>query len=108
MCVQLRMQLLNDFVANNPVSYYNSKGSIQWQGSNAQALAQQDMKEEWFDGPGKYRRLYNSREEYYMEFPFDNFKYRIRQEIRTAKYKHTISIRGKAYGNPKDWPGPHT
>jgi hypothetical protein len=41
------------------VSYYNSKGAIQWQGSSAQTLAQQDIKEEWFDGKGKYRRLYN-------------------------------------------------
>lgn len=95
----------DDFVANNPVSYYNSMGYIQWQGSDAQQHAQQDIKDKAFDGKGKYRRLYNSRPEYYMEFPFENFKHRIRQELRSAKHKHTIDVRGKTYGNPKNWPG---
>jgi hypothetical protein len=30
----------NDFVANNTLSYYKNKGSIQWQGSSAQTLRQ--------------------------------------------------------------------
>jgi hypothetical protein len=71
----------DDYVANNPVSYYNSKGSIQWQGSDAQRQARQDIKEQWFKGKGKYRALYNLRDVYHMEFPFENFKHRIRQEI---------------------------
>lgn len=94
----------DDFVANNPVFYYNSKGLIQWQGSDAQRLCKKDLNGGLFEGKGKYRRLYNSRPEYNMEFPFENFKDRVRQEIRTAKLLHTIAVRGKAYGNPKNWP----
>jgi hypothetical protein len=94
----------DNFVANNPVSYYSSKGYIQWQGSDAQLMAQKDIKSSDFDGRGKYRRLYNSRAMYHEEFPYEAFKDKIRQEIRTSKYKHTIKVRGKAHGNPKQWP----
>jgi hypothetical protein len=97
-------QAFDDFVANNPVSYYSSKGYRQWQGSEAQIMARKDIKDVNFEGMGKYRRLYNSRALYYQEYPYEAFKDKIRQEIRTSKYKHTIKVRGKAFGNPKQWP----
>jgi hypothetical protein len=94
----------DDFVANNPVSHHSSKGYIQWQGSEAQLMAHRDIKGAKFEGSGKYRRLYNSRAIFYQEFPYEAFKDKIRQEIRTSKYKHTITVRGKTFGNPKQWP----
>jgi hypothetical protein len=101
---EIDQDAFDQFVSNNPVSYFSKKGYIQWQNSDAQNLARQDILNESFTGSGKYRRLYNSRVEYYLEFPFEAFKHKIRQEIRTAKYKHTLKKRGKAYGDPKKWP----
>jgi hypothetical protein len=37
-----------------------------------------------------------TRPAYYDEFPLNAFREKISQEIRTAKYLHTLKVRGKA------------
>jgi hypothetical protein len=88
-------EALELYIANHPVSLYDRKGYIQWQGSKSQELAKEDI------AAGLLRQgmrtLYDSREEYYMEFGFDEFSDKIRQEIQTKKYLHTLKVRGKQY-----------
>jgi len=91
------------FVENNEVSTVSHKGYIQWQGSDAQRLLKKDIK----DGIlAKYTKenypknhkmeFWLTRPEYYNEFPLPVFRDKMRQEIRSAKYIHTLKVRGKA------------
>ena len=84
------------YISHHPVSLYDRKGYIHWQGSRSQELAKEDL------AAGLLRQgmrtLYDSREEYFMEFGFDEFSDKIRQEIQTKKYLvHTLKVRGKQY-----------
>jgi hypothetical protein len=83
------------FVANHPVSLYDRKGYIHWQGSISQELAKADI-EAGLLRQG-YRTLYHSRQEYFQEYGFKEFSDKIRQEIKTKKYLHTLKVRGKQY-----------
>jgi hypothetical protein len=84
------------FVKNNEVSYYNGKGCIQWQGSEAQSLLPDDMIDGTLEGYGSNKKAYyGSRLEYYMNFTLKDFCDKIKQEISTAKYIHTVETKGK-------------
>jgi hypothetical protein len=83
------------FVANHPVSHYDRKGYIHWQGSKSQEMAKVDIQAGLLQQG--YRTLYHSREEYFMEFDFKTFSAKIRQEIDAKKYCHTLKVRGKQY-----------
>jgi hypothetical protein len=93
------------FVNNNEVQKYSRKGYIEWQGSESQKLALKDLEEGIHDlsikggrnKEGGYRMFFESRPEYYMEFDFKNFCEKIRQEIKTKKYLHTLKVRGKLH-----------
>lgn len=85
------------FKANHPVSLHSKYGYIQWQGSDAQRLLKIDM------GAGRHNEmkksdLWLSRTEYHNEFPLKVFRDKIYQEIRTAKYLHTIKVKGVGKG----------
>jgi hypothetical protein len=102
---QVDQQAFDTFVANHPISLYSQKGYIQWQGSDAQKLLMEDLKNKTHDltvkggknKDGGYRRLFNSRPEYHEEFPFKDFCDKVRQEIKTAKYLHTLKVKGKQH-----------
>jgi hypothetical protein len=99
------LKAFQKYVENHPVSYYSRKGYIEWQGSQSQKLALKDLEEGVHDlsikgGPkknGGYRAFYNARPEYYAEFEFKDFCDKIRQEIKTKKYKHTLKVKGKQH-----------
>mmetsp|Transcript_7183 Transcript_7183/g.11360 ORF Transcript_7183/g.11360 Transcript_7183/m.11360 type:complete len:259 (+) Transcript_7183:79-855(+) len=85
------------FVATHEVSVFDRKGHIHWQGSEAQKLAKVDIKDGKFKGKGSYRAMYSLREEYHESFDFDIFSDKIRQEIKTGKYLHTLKVKGKLH-----------
>ena len=47
------------------------------------------------------KELWETREEYFEEFPLDVFRSKIDQEIRTAKYLHTVKTKGRDYYKKK-------
>jgi hypothetical protein len=83
------------FVANHAISHYDRKGYVQWQGSKSQELAKADIQAGLLSQG--FRTLYNSREEYFMEYGFKEFSDKIRQEIGTKKYLHTLKVNGKQH-----------
>jgi hypothetical protein len=84
------------YMRNHEVSYFSHKGYIQWQGSNAQDLLLDDMLNGLHIGM-KPKTLWESRSEYYEQFPLGAFRDKIKQEIRTAKYLHTCKAKGIKY-----------
>ena len=99
-------EAFNIFKDKHPVSMFSHKGFIQWQGSKAQKLAKDDLENKRFDltrkgGKGKpqggYREMFLSKQEYYENFEFDVFSDKIRQEIKTGKYLHTLKVKGKQH-----------
>jgi hypothetical protein len=107
------LEAFNNFKANNPVSQYSHKGYEQWQGSEAQEYLREDMEKFLEDIESlkekkkqnilmniknrrsfPYRDLWGSRSAYYENFPLDVFLDKVKQEIRTSKYLHTIEERG--------------
>jgi hypothetical protein len=86
---------LDKYIAKHPVSHYDRKGFLHWQGSKAQELARLDIEAGLLQQG--YRNLFQSREEYFEEYGFKEFSDKIRQEIQTKKYKHTLKVQGKQY-----------
>ncbi|CAB9506772.1 hypothetical protein SEMRO_278_G106580.1 [Seminavis robusta] len=86
---------LEKAMKNHPVQELNHRGEPQWNGSLAQALLQQDMAE------GKHEtmrpsELWEARPEYKEAFSRkDDFRWKIRQEIRTKKYLYTLEYRAE-------------
>jgi hypothetical protein len=87
------------YVINNEVSTMSHKGYIQWQGSESQRLVQEDIKDgtmaEYAEEKFPKMKFWQSRPEYYDEFPLHVFRDKIYQEIGTAKYLHTLKVKGK-------------
>ena len=90
------LEAYQHFKARHLPSIATKKGYIQWQNSIAQALALEDIDFGLLDEMTK-KELYESRVEYYANFPLDVFRDRINQEIRTAKYLYTLEKKGKNY-----------
>ena len=85
----------NNYTQNHPAkALFSHKGYIQWQGSEAQALCVQDLEANRHKTMSR-NDLYGSRAEYYENFPLDVFRFKLNQEIRTAKYLHTLEVKGK-------------
>lgn len=83
------------FVQNNPISYYTRNGYTQWQGSEQQLLLKKDIEDGIVAAFGNRKKeFWQSREEFKV-FPLHVFRDKIKQEIRTAKYLHTLKERGK-------------
>ena len=92
---EIDQQLFEAFISNHPASANSHKGYIQWQGSEAQKLARQDIAEDRHKTPMGKKGLYNSRAEYYENFPLKVFRDKLNQEIKTAKYLYTLKAKGK-------------
>ena len=91
----LDQEAFDNYKANNPVpAAFSHKGYIQWQGSEAQALCREDIEHGLHKSMSRME-LYGSRSEYYENFPLKEFRDKVRQEIRTAKYLHTLAVKGK-------------
>lgn len=91
----------NTYVNNNPVSLFSYQGYIQWQGSEAQKQVQKDLAngvlESYTKEKYKHPKMayWLTQIFFYWEFPLPVFRDKIRQEIRKAKYVHTLKVRGK-------------
>jgi hypothetical protein len=85
------------YLLNHNVSLYSRKGYIQWQGSDAQCCLLEDISNGCLLTEQKPKELWESRQEYYENFPLDVFRKNIQQEVRTAKYLHTIKTKGISY-----------
>ena len=91
----LDQEAFDNYKANNPVpAAFSHKGYIQWQGSEAQALCREDIEHGLHKSMSRME-LFGSRSEYYKNFPLKEFRDKVRQEIRTAKYLHTLAVKGK-------------
>jgi hypothetical protein len=84
---------LEQYISKHPISYSNWKGLMQWQGSGAQEAAKEDIANNMVQNIG-YRQMYDNRSVYHQDFPFDDFRDKIRQEVRTGKYLHTLKVKG--------------
>lgn len=85
----------DNYKKNHPVvTGFSRLGLIEWQGSESQRLCLLDIE------AGKHLNmsrvdLYGDRPEYYDEFPLEVFRDKLDQELRTAKYLHTLKVKGK-------------
>ena len=92
---ELDQEAFDNYKTNHPnISFYSHKGYIQWQGSEAQVKAQKDI------STGEHVKLgmeglWAARPAYYTNFPLEVWRDKIRQEIRTAKYLHTLEVKGR-------------
>jgi len=84
------------FVSKHTASVFSYKGYGQWQGSDAQKLLRIDIRENKHHMMRK-RDLYGSRAEYYDNFPLKAFRDFVNQEVKTGKWKHTLSVKGKQF-----------
>jgi hypothetical protein len=86
-----------NYKRNHSPSIFSHKGYIHYQGSTAQELLLEDLENYTKDPEMQPYDLWISREEYRNEFPLEAFRKKIEQEIRTAKYLHTLRERGLHY-----------
>ena len=97
----LDQQAFDNYVSSHQISFFSHKGYIQWQGSDAQEFALEDIKNN-VHNTTKWKVWHGQRREFYEHFPLDAFRDKIKQEIRTAKYLHTLEVRGKDTRKTKD------
>ena len=81
-------------IENNPVSTASHKGYAEWQDDIAQGILLEDIESNLHITMGT-AGLYRLRPEYYEEYPLDVFRDKLKQELRTAKYLHTLRVKGK-------------
>ena len=81
-----------EFLENNEVSYFNKDGFIHWQGSEAQEQALVDLEANNIRDYG-YLYVFQNNPVYHENFSYEQFKACIKQEVRTAKYLHTVEVR---------------
>ena len=81
-------------IENNPVSTASHKGYAEWQDDIAQGILLEDIESNLHITMGT-AGLYCLRPEYYEEYPLDVFRDKLKQELRTAKYLHTLRVKGK-------------
>ena len=73
---------------NHPPPSHNHRGEPQWNGSEAKTLLKADIAEgkHLIMKPGELQLT----KPQYQEFEKDTFRWKIRQEVRTKKYLHTL------------------
>ena len=86
----------DNFTASHPPSLLSHKGYMQWQGSDAQKQVIEDIKEGLHESMAKID-LWQMREVYFENFPLKEWRDKLNQEIGTAKYLHTLRVRGKLH-----------
>ena len=94
----------DNFLENHPDrSFMSHHGYEEWQGSEAQQLLLADIKKGDVTMETKKYALWMSKAEYYEVFPLKTFRDKVHQEFRTAKYLHTLEVRGR---DPRAYEGP--
>lgn len=78
-------EAFTNFVSNHQPAFFSHKGYIQWQGSDAQRCLKEDLEAGLHESMEK-KELYKSRPEYYENFPLSQFRDKLSQETKTAKY----------------------
>ena len=84
----------DNFVDRHLVSKNSAKGYIQWKGSASRTQALEDIKGGLHLDKG-WRGLWKHRDVYQAEFPFEAFRDKCKQEVKTSKYLHTLKKMGK-------------
>jgi hypothetical protein len=90
------IEAFDNYRRNHQPSLFSHHGYPEWQGSEAQRLLKIDLEAKKQDTMSKMD-LWDSKPEFYEHFPLKVFRDKINQEIRTAKYLHTIKERGKLH-----------
>lgn len=81
---------------NSDIPTRTHKGCEQWQGSSVQTLVRVDISNNVHEDIG-WRNMWMSRPDYTTAYTnFDLFRDKCKQEIRTAKYYHTLKVYGKS------------
>lgn len=75
----------------NQVSHQTYAGLPQWKSSKSRRCALIDLKNGVLESMG-FKEMYKLHPETMEEFPFEYWKERVKQEIGTAKYLHTLKI----------------
>lgn len=97
----LDQEAFDNYVARHPVSSFSHKGYVQWQGSDAQKKFLELMDAgELPIGFGK-AAVYDKHPVFFTNFSLAVFRDKVYQELGTAKYLHTLEIRGKDARKPK-------
>ena len=89
-------EAFDNFKARHPPALHSHEGYIQWQGSDAQKQVLKDIEEGLHESMAKME-LWEFRSVYYENFPLKEFRDKLNQEVRTAKYLHTLRVRGKLH-----------
>ena len=89
---------LAKYIQNHPVSTISHKGYVEWQNSSAQTQLLEDIPQSNLHVSMGIRELHGFRPEYYEEeFHLSVFRDKVKQEIQTAKYLHTVKVKGKLH-----------
>lgn len=90
-------KLFEIYKSIHPVSYFSHKGYIEWAGSEAKELVLRALAQRTLEELGGHKEFYGSESEFYENFTLDVFRDKVRQEIRTSKYLHTLEVKGKQH-----------
>jgi len=90
----------DDYIANHAPSQHNSKGFIEWEGSEAQQQLKEDIAERKHEQMTP-KELFESRPVYQTcSLTLQAFRDHIYQIVRTEKYYHTLKVMGRSQGKP--------
>ena len=97
-------EAFDNFLENHPNrSFFSHHGYEEWQGSDAQKILLAAIEKGDVTMETKKYKLWMSKAEYYEVFPLKTFRDKVYQEFRTAKYLHTLEVRGR---DPRLYAGP--
>jgi hypothetical protein len=96
MCDAMDVEAFDNYRQNHQPFLFSHHGYPEGQGSEAQRLLKIDLEAQKQDTMSKMD-LWDSRPEFHTQFPLKVFRDKINQEIRTAKYLHTIREQGKLH-----------
>jgi hypothetical protein len=96
MCNDMDIVAFNNYRRNHQPPLFSHHGYPEWQGSEPQRLLKIDLKAKKQDAMAKMD-LWDSKPEFYENFPLNVFRDKINQEIQTAKYLHTCREQGKLH-----------
>jgi hypothetical protein len=94
-------EAFDNFIARYPVSQFSHKGYIQWQGSDAQEKFNKLMEKGELPIGFDKEKVYSTYGVFFTNFTLPVFREKVYQELGTAKYLHTLEIRGKDARKPK-------
>jgi hypothetical protein len=91
----LNAEAMESIIANHETKMFSYKGYANWQYTEAQELLKLDLLD-GIENTMSRKELWESRSAYYENYPLGAFHDKVMQEIQTAKYLHTLEVRGKA------------